>query len=331
MSAEGFKKTAMILMALGEDEAAEVLKFLPPRNIQKLGSIMASTKQLGRNEINEVLLEFRRIADTNTDLGVDSTEYLRAVLTKALGDDKAANLIERILHGGDTSGLDGLKWMDSPTIVEMIRNEHPQIIAAILVHLERDQAAEILDRMNERTRNDVMLRIARIEGIQPAALRELNDVLMTLLAGGDTVRRKSMGGVNAAAEILNFLGTAHEQIILDNIRLHDSDLAEKIADQMFTFEDILTIDDRGIQALLKEVESETLVVALKGSPSEMREKFLRNMSTRAAELFREDLETRGPVRVSDVEVEQRKILQIIKKLADAGQIMLGGKGDEAFV
>jgi flagellar motor switch protein FliG len=331
MNAEGIQRSALLLMSLGEDEAAEVLKFLAPREVQKIGAAMASLKGVTRDQIEGVLEDFCQEAEQQTSLNLDSDDYIRAVLTKALGNDKAASLIERILQGGDTSGIEGLKWMDSSAVAELIRNEHPQIIATILVHLDRDQASEVIGFFTERTRNDVILRIATLDGIQPAALRELNDVLTKLLSGSDNIKRSPMGGVRAAAEILNFLGSANEESVIENIKNYDTELAQKIIDQMFVFDNLLEIDDRGIQSLLKEIESESLIIALKGAQPELRDKFLKNMSQRAADLLREDLESRGPVRVSEVEGEQKKILQIVRRLADAGEIALGGKADDAYV
>jgi len=331
MNVEGIHRSALLLMSLGEDEAAEVLKFLAPREVQKIGSAMASLKGVSRDELERVLEDFCTEAEQQGALSVDSDNYIRAVLTKALGNDKAAGLIERILQGGDTSGIEGLKWMDSGAVAELIRNEHPQIIATILVHLDRDQASEVIGYFTERTRNDVVLRIATLDGIQPTALRELNDVLTKLLSGSENIKRSPMGGVRATAEILNFLGSVHEESVIESIKGYDTELAQKIIDQMFVFENLLDVDDRGIQLLLKGIESESLIIALKGARPELRDKFLKNMSQRAADLLREDLESRGPVRVSEVEGEQKKILQIVRRLSDAGEIVLGGKADDAYV
>ena len=331
MSSEGVEKSAILLMSLGEDAAAEVLKYLAPREVQKLGSAMAHLKQVTREKIDGVLSDFQTVADEKTTLGMASDEYIRSVLVKALGDDKAANLIERILQGGDTSGIEGLKWMDSPQVAELIKNEHPQIIATILVHLDRDQASEILGFLPERLCNDVTLRIATLDGIQPTALRELNEVLTKLLAGSNNIKKSAMGGARTAAEILNFMSSAQETSIIENIRQHDPDLAQKILDDMFVFEDIVDIEDRGIQLVLREVQSESLIVALKGTTDVVREKILKNMSQRAGDLLREDLEAKGPVRVSEVEAEQKEILKLVRRLADEGQISLGGKGEEVYV
>lgn len=330
-AAEGLQRSAILLMSLGEDEAAEVFKYLAPREVQKLGAAMASLRQVTRDQIADVLQDFVLEAEQHSALSLDSSEYIRSVLNKALGNDKAAGLIERILQGGDTSGIEGLKWMDSTAVAELIRHEHPQIIATILVHLDRDQASEVLALFTERLRNDVVLRIATLDGIQPAALRELNDVLTKLLSGSENIKRSPMGGVRTAAEILNYLGGVHEESVIEAVRNYDSDLAAKIVEEMFVFENLLDVEDRSIQALLKEIESESLIIALKGAPVELREKFFKNMSARAAELLREDLESRGPVRVSEVEAEQKKVLQVVRRLADQGAIMIGGRGDDAYV
>ncbi|MFN3593613.1 MAG: flagellar motor switch protein FliG [Thiobacillaceae bacterium] len=327
MSEEGIRKSAALMLALGQEEAAEVMKYLGPKEVQRLGAAMATLGHLSRDQMERVLQDFQQETEGRISLG-DSDEYLRTVLKKALGDDKAAHVLERILHGEDNSGIESLKWLDAASVADMIRNEHPQIIATIMVHLERDHASEILQLLPERLRNDVMMRIATLEGVQPLAMRELNEVLNKLLAGGEHSKKGALGGVKAAAEILNYMGGTVEASVLASIREHDSELAQKIQDQMFTFDNILDLDDRSIQMLLREVQSESLIIALKGTSQEMREKIFKNMSSRAAEALKEDLEAKGPVRLSEVEAEQKEILKIIRRLADEGQIVLGGKGGE---
>jgi flagellar motor switch protein FliG len=253
------------------------------------------------------------------------------VLTRALGDDKAAYLLDQILSGGDSSGIESLRWMDPASVTELIKNEHPQIVASILVHLERDQASAILALLPERIRNEVVLRIATLDAIQPNALRELNDVLAKLLSGGEHARKRALGGVRAAAEMLNLVGTSVESAVLDAVKAHDADLAQKILDEMFVFEDLLDLDDRAIQSLLREVQSESLIVALRGAPEALREKIFKNMSQRAAEMLRDDLEAKGPVRVAEVEAEQKAILVIVRRMAEEGTIALGGKAEDAYV
>jgi flagellar motor switch protein FliG len=328
---EGVDKSALLLLTLGPNEASEVLKHLGPREVQKLGIAMASMPPQPRSKVEAVLDELE--AHYAKGAPIEANEaHIREMLTKALGDDRAAHILARIMNGSDTAGIESLKWMDAATAADLIRNEHPQIIATILVHLEFDQAGEILKHFSDRLRNDVILRIATLDGVQPIALRELNDTLTQMLAGATTSKKAAMGGVRHAAEILNFVGAAQETAMLDNVREYDPDLAQKIIDEMFVFENIMDIDNRGIQTLLREVQSDSLVIALKGAAPELREKIFQNMSQRAAEMLREDLEAKGPVRLSEVEAEQKEILKTVRRLAEEGQIMLGGKGsDDAFV
>ena len=323
---DGIEKSAILLIALGEDHAAEVLKHLGPKEVHKLGQAMSTLKSVPRARIEEVLSEFQQSAEESAAVNVDTDAYVRSVLTKALGDDKASNLISRILQPGDTNGIEGLKWMDAPTVADLIRNEHPQIIATILVHLAHDHASDILNQFSERLRNDVVLRVATLEGIQPEALRELNDVMLRLLSGSANMKKAAKGGVRTVAEMLNFMGTANETAVLDSIREYDPDLAQQILDEMFVFENLLELDDRAIQLLLREIQSESLILAMKGANEALREKIFRNMSQRASEMLREDLESRGPVRLSEVEAEQKEILKVVRRLADEGQIVLGAAG-----
>ena len=328
---DGLEKAAILLMTLGEEEAAEVFRHLAPKEVQRLGETIARMKAVTRARVDEVMENFSELAANEHMLVADSNEYVKAVLRKALGEDKANLLIDRILQGSDVTGIESLKWMDATSVAELLRNEHPQIVAAILVHLEFDQAAEVLKLFAERQRNEVMVRIATLDGIQPTALRDLNEVMSKVLAGGDRSRKSSLGGVKTAAEILNMLGTAVETSVLDFVREADNDLAQKIMDNMFTFDDVEKIDDKGIQALMKEVQSDSLIVALKGATPALREKIFKNMSTRAADTLREDLDSRGPVRLSEVEAEQKEMLKIVRRLVDEGQIVLMGGGDEQFV
>jgi len=331
MDETGLEDAAILLMSLGEEEAAEVFKHLTPKEVQRLGETIAKMKTVSRERFDGVLGRFESQADEHSTLVSNTDEYVKNVLRKALGEDKANLLIDRILQGSDVTGIESLKWMDAGAIAELLRHEHPQIIAAILVHLEFDQVSDVLKHFNERLRNEVMVRVATLDGIQPTALKDLNEVLSKVLAGGDRMRKANLGGVKSAAEIINMMGSAIETSVLDYIREADNDLAQKIMDNMFTFDDVVKIDDKGIQALLKEVQSESLIIALKGATPELRDKVFRNMSSRAAETLKEDLESRGPVRVSDVESEQKELLKIVRRLADEGQIVLGGGGDDQFL
>jgi len=330
-SDEGIEKSALLLLTLGADPASEVLKHLGPREVQKLGMAMATLPPQPRSKVETVLEELEGKFSEGAPIEPNEDE-IRAMLTKALGDDRASHILSRILSGSDTAGIESLKWLDAGTAADLIKNEHPQIIATILVHLEFDQAGEILKLFPERLRNDVVLRIATLDGVQPIAIRELNDSLMTMLAGAASVKKAAMGGVRHAAEILNFIGAAAETAVLDSVREYDAELAQRIIDEMFVFENILDIDDRGIQTLLREVQSDSLVIALKGAAPELQEKIFKNMSQRAAEMLREDLEAKGPVRLSEVEAEQKEILKTVRRLAEEGVLVLGGKGgDDAFV
>jgi flagellar motor switch protein FliG len=328
---QGVEDAAILLMSLGEEEAAEVFKHLAPKEVQKLGETIARMKAVTRERVDDVLEKFSQMAGDQSMLVPDTDEYVKAVLRKALGEDKANLLIDRILQGSDISGIESLKWMDASSVAELLRHEHPQIVAAILVHLDHEQASQVLRVFPERQRNEVLVRIATLDGIQPSALKDLNEVMGKVLAGGDKLRKASLGGVKPAAEIINLMGASIETAVLDYIRESDNDLAQKIMDNMFTFDDLLKLDDKGIQALLKEVQSESLIIALKGATPELREKVFRNMSTRAAEALREDLDARGPVRVSEVESEQKEMLKVVRRLADEGQIVLGGGGDDEYL
>ena len=327
----GLENAAILLMSLGEEEAAEVFKHLAPKEVQRLGETIARMKGVTRERVDAVMENFEKMSTGESMLVADSNEYVKAVLKRGLGEDRANLMIDRILQGSDVAGIDSLKWMDPAAVAELLRNEHPQIVAALLVHLDTDQAAEIIKLFNERQRNEVMVRIATLDGIQPNALHDLNEVMGKVLSGAGRGRKASLGGVKVAAAMVNLMGSAVETSVLDFVREADSDLAQKIMDNMFTFDDVERIDDKGIQALMKEVQSESLVIALKGATPALRDKILRNMSTRAAETLREDLESRGPVRLSEVEAEQKEMLKIVRRLIDEGQIALSGGGGEQML
>jgi flagellar motor switch protein FliG len=331
MDETGLENSAILLMSLGEEDAAQVLKHLTPKEVQSVGETIARMKSIPRERLETVLELFHSVTEQQLSLVNDTDEYVRSVLRKALGEDKATLLLDRILQGSDVSGIESLKWMDATAVAELLRNEHPQIVAAILVHLDFDQASAVLKLFTERHRNEVVVRIATLDGIQPSALKDLNEVMATLLAGADSMRKSTLGGVKAAAEMLNLMGTSVETSVLEYVREADSELAQRIMDNMFTFDDLIKVDDKAIQALMKEVQTESLVIALKGAAPELREKIFKNMSTRAAETLREELEARGPVRVSEVETEQKEILKVVRRLVEEGVITLGGSNDDEFI
>ena len=323
-------RAAVLLLALDEDSAAEVFKHLSAREVQEISQEMASLGNVSHDQMRQVLDDFYDESEQFAALNLYSSDHIRSVLTKALGNERASSLLEDILEqNGANSGIDALNLMEANMVSEMIRDEHPQIIATILVHLERRQAADVLEYFDDKLRNDVVLRIATFSGVQPAALQELTEVLGGML-DGQNLKRSKMGGARTAAEILNLMNSSAEETVIETVRAHSEDLAQKIIDEMFLFENLLDVDDRGIQLLLKEINTNALMVALKGSDEKLKEKFLRNMSTRAATLLREDMEASGPIRVSQVESEQKAILQVVRRLADNGEIVLTG-GDDAYV
>ncbi len=285
----GTDKSVILLMTIGEDRAAEVFKHLSQREVQTLSAAMANVTQISNKQLTDVLAEFEQEAEQFAALNINANDYLRSVLVKALGEERAASLLEDILETRDTaSGIETLNFMEPQSAADLIRDEHPQIIATILVHLKRAQAADILALFDERLRHDVMLRIATFGGVQPAALAELTEVLNGLL-DGQNLKRSKMGGVRTAAEIINLMKTQQEEAVITAVREFDGELAQKIIDEMFLFENLVDVDDRSIQRLLQEVDSESLLIALKGAEQPLREKFLRNMSQRAADILRDDL------------------------------------------
>lgn len=318
----GTEKSAVMLLTLGEDRAAEVFKHLTTREVQQLSIAMSSMRQISNQQLIDVMASFEEDAVQYAALNVNANDYLRSVLVKALGEERANNLLDEISETRETTtGIETLNFMEPQMAADIIRDEHPQIIATILVHLKRGQAADILALFDEKLRNDVMLRIATFGGVQPSALAELTEVLNNLL-DGQNLKRSKMGGVRTAAEIINLMKSQQEENVITAVRDYDGELAQKIIDEMFLFENLIDIDNRSIQRILQEVESESLVVALKGCDQELRDHFLNNMSQRAAEIMRDDLASRGPVRMSQVEAEQKAILLIVRRLAESGEVVL---------
>ncbi len=325
----GIQQAAVFIMSVGEEEASGILKHLGPKEVQSLGEAMATISNVDKDKAKDVLENFNTIVGGQTALGMDSEDYLRNVLNKALGKDKAGGVIDRILLGRQSKGLEALKWMEPRSIAEVIRLEHPQIIAIVLSYLEADQAGLVLSNLPENTRADIMMRIASLEAIQPAALFELDEILEKQFAGQESsIRSSSVGGIKTAADILNFVDGTSEAAIMEGIKNVDEDLGQEIEDSMFVFDNLSGVDDRGIQALLREVSSDILIVALKGADDEVKEKILKNMSKRAAEMLRDDLEASGPVKLSEMEDAQREILGVARRMAEAGDIQLGSGGDE---
>jgi len=325
-------RAAVLLLSLGEDDAAEILKHLGPKEVQRIGSAMTRLKNITRDQVEIVLNNFFELVQSQTSLGVGSDSYIRNMLVSALGEEKAGSLADRILMGGNTSGLDTLKWMNARAIGDLIRFEHPQIQAIVIAYLDSDQAAEVLGFLDERVRLDIIMRIASIESVQPQALQELNDILEKQFASSsNNSASASLGGIKCTADIMNFLDTSAESQLIEALREVDEDLAQEIQDLMFVFDNLSEVDDRGIQALMREISSDVLILALKGADEGVKSKIFGNMSSRAADLLKDDLEAKGPVKVSEVEAAQKEILSIARRMSDAGEIVLGSKGGEEMI
>ena len=325
----GTQRAAVVLLSLGESQAAEVLKHMSAKEVQKLGLAMTSVGGISHDSVAQVFDDFVDVLAQPGALG-SADDYIRAVLTQALGEERASSLIDRILAGRNTSGLDTLKWMEPRAIADQVRNEHPQIIAIVLSHLDPDQAADVIKVLPERVRPDVLVRIATLDGIPPNALNELNDVMARQFSGSQNIKSSSVGGIKVAANILNFMDSGQDEVILGSIGEIDDALGTRIRDLMFVFDNLAEIDDRAIQTVLRDIPSDKLAVALRGADPRVREKITTNMSQRAAEILLEDMEARGPVRLAEVEAAQKEILATVRKMADDGTIQLAAKA-EAFV
>ncbi|TKB04955.1 flagellar motor switch protein FliG [Alteromonas portus] len=328
---EGVEKAAILLLSLSEEDAAQILKHLEPKQVQKLGTEMAKVDDMTQSKITSVHKHFIEEIQNYSTIGFQSQDFVKRALTAALGEDKAANLIDQILMGSGAKGLDSLKWMDSKQVASIIRNEHPQIQTIVLSYLEPEQSAEILAQFPEKVRLDLLMRIANLEEVQPAALQELNEIMEKQFAGQAGTQAAKMGGLKSAANIMNYLDTAIEGQLMDAIREQDEEMSQQIQDLMFVFDNLVDVDDKGIQAILREVQQDALLKAIKGADEELKEKIMRNMSKRAAEMLNDDLEALGPVRISEVETAQKEILSVARRLSDSGEIMLGGGGGEEFL
>lgn len=322
------QRAALLLLAMGEQRAAAVLKHMGPKEVQVLGSTMAMLGDISPAMVDGVLEEFITTIKNQTGLGINSDTYIRNMLTGALGADKAANIIDRILLGANSKGIEQLKWMDIRSIADLIRVEHPQIIAIILSLLDSDQAADVLALLPDAMRTDILMRIATMEGVQPAALKELDEIMEKQLTGSDGMKSSSVGGVDTVANILNFMEGAMSESVMEEINENNLELGQQIQDKMFVFSDLVKVDDRGIQTLLREISTDQLLLALRGVDDALKAKIFGNMSRRASEMLRDDLEASPPAKLSEVELAQKEILGIAKKLSDAGEIMLGGGSDE---
>ena len=327
----GYDKAAVLMLSLNEDDAASIFRHLEPKQVQRLGMAMASMSDFSNEKVTAVQRLFINDIQKYSNIGVGSEDFVRKALVAALGEDKAGNLVEQIIMGSGARGLDSLKWMDARQVATIIQHEHPQIQTIVLSYLEPEQSAEILSQFPEPVRLDLIMRIANLEEVQPAALQELNEIMEKQFAGSASTQAAKMGGLKAAASIMNYLDTNIEGQLMDAIRENDEEMSQQIQDLMFVFENLIDVDDRGIQTLLREVSGDLLTKALKGADDNLKEKIFKNMSKRAADTLREDLSTMSPMRISDVEAAQKEILTIARRLADSGEIMLGLGGGDNFV
>ena len=328
----GVERAAILLLTLGESEAAEILKHMGAKDVQRLGRSMSELTSVSRDEVRDVLNTFTSQLESQTSLGVGSDDFVRKVLVNALGDEKANSLMDRIRLGGQRKGLEALKWMDSRAVAELIRNEHPQIIAIVLSYLDAEQGAEVLGFLPENTRSDLIVRVATLDGVQPSALSELDEMMeKQFAAGASNGKSSSLGGLKVAAEMVNLLDAKMGSAVMTEVGKADERLSQSIQDLMFVFDDLLEIDDRGMQELLRQVPADKLLLALKGADETFKAKVFKNMSQRAAEMMKDDLANKGPVRLADVEAAQKEILLAARKLADDGTINLGGKGGDEYV
>lgn len=328
---DGIEKAAILLLSLSEEDAAQILKFLEPKQVQVLGSAMAAMDDMTQNKISAVHKHFIDEIQNYSTIGFKSEDFVRRALVSALGEDKAAHLLDQIMAGSGAKGLESLKWMDSKQVANIIRNEHPQIQTIVMSYLEPEQSAEILAQFPEKVRLDLLMRVANLEEVQPAALQELNEIMEKQFAGQAGAQAAKMGGMKSAANIMNYLDTNIEGQLMEAIREQDEEMSQQIQDLMFVFDNLIDVDDRGIQAILREVQQDTLMRAIKGADEALRTKITANMSKRAADMLIDDIEAMGPVRLSEVETAQKEVLSIARRLADAGEVVLGGNGGEEFV
>ena len=326
----GTEKAAVIMLLLGEQQAADVIKYMAPREVNSLGTAMVSVADLSQDMVNMVLDDFVATLKTQTNLGLGTPDYVQNVFKRALGDEKAATVLGKIMPPASSKGLEILQWMDAKSIGEMVNDEHPQVIAIILSVLEHDVAAEVLEFIPDTKRSDIIKRVASLDTVQPSAMAELEGIMAKQFMSNTSSKASSIGGVETAAKIMNFAKVDVESGVMSGVTKMDKNLAEQIQDRMLVFENMADIDNRSMQTLLRDVENDLLMAALRGADEAVKDKFLSNMSERARDLLLDDMEAKGPIRVSEVEAAQKAIMQIARKLSDDGEFMLAGAG-VAFV
>ena len=322
------QRAAVLMLLLGEQQASDIIRYLNPKEVQSLGAAMVSVADLSQEAVNVVLDEFVATLKKQTSLGLGTSDYVEKVLKRALGPDKAASVLGRIMPGQGSKGLEILKWMDARSIAEMIRSEHPQVTAIILSVLEYDVAADVLNFLPPEVRAEVIQRVASLETVQPSAMEELESIMKAQFSNNSSAKSSSFGGVKAAAKIMNFVKVDLESQVMAGLNALDPDITQRIQDNMFTFENLVSVDNRGIQTLMRGVEPDMLMTALKGAPEFVKEKFFDNMSSRARVMFIDEMEGKGPLRIADVEEAQKNIVRLARKMSDAGELVLVGRGDD---
>ena len=322
------ERAAVIMLLMGETQASDIIRYMNPREVQALGSAMVGVVDLSQETVSAVLDDFVGTIKQQTNLGLGTTDSVEPGLKRALGDDKPSTVLSRILPGGSTKGLEILRWMDARAISDMIINEHPQVTAIILSVLEYDVAADVLSFLPPDNRAEVMQRVAKLETVQPSAMEELERIMAQQFSSNSSAQSSSFGGVKTAAKIMNFVKVDLETSVMQSLTALDEDLTLQIQDNMFTFENLSMVDNRAIQVMMRNIESDLLMVALKGASEETRDKFFDNMSQRAKAMFIDDMESKGPMRISDVEDAQKNIMRIARKLSDSGELVLAGRGDD---
>jgi len=323
----GTQRAAVLMLLLGEEQASNIISFLNPKEVQALGAAMVQVADLSQEAVNQVLDDFVATIKKQTSLGLGTSDYVEKVFKRALGDDKAASVLGRINPGRASKGLEILNWMDARSIADMIQAEHPQVVAIILSVLENVVAADVLNYLPPETRSEVIQRVASLETVQPSAMEELEAILKKQFSNNSSSKSSSFGGIKAAANILNLTKTALEASVMGGLKTLDPELMQKIQDSMFTFDNLVSVDNKGIQVIMRNAEPDLMMKALKGASDEVKKKFLDNMSERARGMFNDDLEALGPMRLSDVEDAQKIIMRAARKLADAGDLVLGGGAD----
>ena len=322
------ERAAVLLLLLGEQQAADIIQYLDPKEVQALGAAMVAVVDLSQEAVNLVLDDFIATIRRQTTLGLGSIDYVESVLKKALGEDKAASVLGRIMPGSASRGLEILRWMDARSIADMIRLEHPQVIAIILSVLEYEVAADVLNFLPGESRPEIMQRVGALETVQPAAMKELEQIMKAQFSNNSSAKSSSFGGVKTAAKIMNFVKVDIESKLMSGLVEMDPDIAQRIQDNMFTFDNLINVDNRSIQTLMRNIEPDLLMTALKGADEAVKQKFFDNMSARARVMFIDDMEAKGPLRISDVEEAQKSAMRIARKLADAGELVLAGRGDD---